>query len=571
MLLVEFFTMGVSHLFKNNSFLIAVFVLLFSSFFLANPVSADSPVIGTFVNVTYDEVQIDKNLTERRLSSITIKNEQGRTMTLSIDKFATLSVDSVSTTIDAFKFGMEVELDINLRRVKAMRGSTGTAPAKIEQRDKVVTGTVNQIDPNGTFLSIRLDNGQSKTYYLNSQTEVVKGTTFVDLSVLYEGDRVKLNFSEYNTNSIQSIEINVQGIKVEALYKGTIQRIEPTSNKVIMKDEQKFLDWRWQPNTALGINGFSNSSYSYSAKTPIYVGTKLIQPDRLRQYANHDVYFVTVGQFGKEVIEKMVIKQKNERTFYEPMTFVNTTSKLIGLQKAGSIRYHDGTILIRNGRLVDANSLLASGTAFVTTEGSQQSEFANVVHISNDGFQSPNLTNHGIYFGQIHTANAYQLTLTNAMLLSKNNYWQPESMPTLSFSNDTVAVEDSMGSIRTIIPQQNEMKDYASKGKYGYFYVENNQIVAAHIIEPTAPTATMVSVGRIEGITQFNPAIIRIRNVSQWQDGMWKEAGFISSMNIEQATIIKDGKVISAKDLRVNDRLYLLHESKVKGRILLVN
>ncbi|WP_318617982.1 hypothetical protein [Sporosarcina sp. YIM B06819] len=556
-------------MFKNYAFVIAFFVLLFSSFWLAHPASANSPVNGTFVNVTYDEIQSDKNGTEKKLSTVTIKNEQGQTMTLSIDKYATLSVDSVSTTIDAFKYGMEVEVDVNSRRVKAMRGSTGTAPGKIEHRDKVVIGTVNQLDPNGTFLSIRLDNGQSKTYYLNTQTEISKGTTFVDLSVLYEGDRVKLTFSEYNTNSIRSIDIIVQGIKVESLYKGTIQRIEPTANKVILKDEQKFLDWRWQPNTTLGANGYNNSSYQYSAKTPIYVGTKLIQADRLRQYANHDVYFVTVNKAGKEVIEKMVIKQKSERTFYEPMTSINTSSNIIGLQKAGAIRYHDGTILIRNGRLVDPNSLLASGTAFVVTEGNKPNQFANVVHISNDGFQSPNLIDHGIYFGRIQTANSYKLTLNNAMLLSKNNYWERESLPTLSFSNDTVAVEDSRGSVLTIIPQQDEMKKYA--GKYGYFYVENNQIVAAHILASTAPTAAIVSVGRIEGITQTNPAIIRIRNVSQWQDGMWKTAGNISSMNIEQATIIKDGKVISVKDLRVNDRLYLLHESKVKGRILLVN
>ena len=556
-------------MFKNIFFSFTVLVVLFSSFLFASPASANSLVTGTFVNVTYDEVQIDKNTTEKRLSTVTIKNEQSRTMTLSIDKYATLSVDSVSTTIDAFKLGMEVEVDVNLRRVKAMRGSTGTAPAKINDRDKVVTGTINQIDPNGDFLSIRLDNGQSKTYYLNNQTEIIKGTNFTDLSVLYEGDRVKLTFSDYNTNFIRSVEVNVQGIKIEALYKGTIQRIEPTSNKLIMKDEKIFLDGRWQSNTRLGASGHSNSSYSYSAKAPIYVGTQPIKADRLRQYANHDVYFVTVSQFGKEVIEHMVIKEKNERTFYEPMTFVKTNSKTIGLQTKGSVRYHAGTILIRNGRLVDENSLLASGTAFVATESSSRNEFANVVHISNDGFQSPNLANHGIYFGQIHTANAYELTLTNAMLLSKNNYWQHESMPTLAFSNDTVAVEDARGSVRTIIPQQDEMKRYA--GKYGYFYVENNQVVAAHIIEPTAPTATIVSVGRVEGITQSNPAIIRIRNVSQWQDGMWKTAGNISRMNIEQATIIKDGKVISVNDLRVNDRLYLLHESQVKGRILLVN
>ena len=83
--------------------LFTFFVLLFSSLFIANPTEASSLVKGTFVDVTYDEVQLDKNTTEKRLKSITIKNEQGRTMTLNIDKFAKLSVDSVMTTIDTFK------------------------------------------------------------------------------------------------------------------------------------------------------------------------------------------------------------------------------------------------------------------------------------------------------------------------------------------------------------------------------------------------------------------------------------------------------------------------------------
>ena len=67
-----------------------------------------------------------------------------------------------------------------------------------------------------------------------------------------------------------------------------------------------------------------------------------------------------------------------------------------------------------------------------------------------------------------------------------------------------------------------------------------------------------------------DPYDIRIRNVSQWQ-APWSEAPFISSMNIKQATIIRDGKVIPAEQLRKGDRIYLLHESSVKGRILLVN
>ena len=140
--------------------LFTFFVLLFSSLFIANPTEASSIVKGKFVNVTYDEVQLDKNVTEKSLKSITLKNEQGRTTTLNIDKYAKLSVDSVKTKIDAFKLGMEVEADVELRRVKALRGSTGTERAQINHRDRVVTGTVNKIDSDGEYLTVRLADGK---------------------------------------------------------------------------------------------------------------------------------------------------------------------------------------------------------------------------------------------------------------------------------------------------------------------------------------------------------------------------------------------------------------------------
>ena len=196
-----------------------------------------------------------------------------------------------------------------------------------------------------------------------------------------------------------------------------------------------------------------------------------------------------------------------------------------------------GTILIRNGRLVDSNSLLASGTAFVATEGVQQSEFANVVHISNDGFQSPNLTNHGIYFGQITQPNStlshlqtlccYRKTITGGLNRAE------------SFHSVMIRSLSKILMVPTLrlIPQQNEMKDYVNR--YGYFYVANNQYCCRPSYRTNCTTANMVSVGRIEGITGHKPSIIRIRNVSQWHEGYWNEAGYISSMNIEQATIIQ--------------------------------
>ncbi|WNS82138.1 hypothetical protein RRU94_15410 [Domibacillus sp. DTU_2020_1001157_1_SI_ALB_TIR_016] len=534
-----------------------------------HPANAASVVKGTFVEAVYEYVQIDDETSEKRLTGVIIQNDQGKTATWAIDSTAALSVNSIGVTIDAFKTGMAIEATVNLRRIKSMSGKSYEAPGAIDTRDRAVTGTINRIDPNGEFLSIRFDNGQTKTYYLNGQTEVYKGTTLVDLSVLYEGDRVKLTFSSYNTSYIQSIDVNTQGIKIERLVKGTIQAIDPIRRKLTIKNETTFKDWKWDDKLP------RQTSYTYTAKTPIYIGNQPIAIDKARYYQNNEAYFVTVRQFNKEVVERIVIRKNNERTFYEPLSSVTLAQKKLTLQKSGSVSYHTGTILIRNGRIVDPNSLPFKGAAFVATDGRQKSEYANVIHIMNDGFESPNLVNHALYFGRIHWTNGYQLTLSNAQKLLENR-WTSVLSPSLAFSNDTAAVHDFGSGVLKIVPQQDEVREHL--GSYGYFYVADGHIVGMHLVGKDK--APLISVGRLEKITyeaskddpeKMEPIKIDVRNVSRIVNGAWDEAGQIKNMDIQQTTFIRDGHMISADELNIHDRLYIVHESVVKGRIILVN
>lgn len=551
-------------MFKRFSFSMII-LLIVAGIMPGNAAKASAPVKGTFVGVSYEEVQLDKDKTESRLKEVTIKNDQGRTITLNIDKFAALTVDSRPVKIEAFKLGMEVEADVNLRRVKAMHGKTGTQAAAISERDKVITATVTQIDRNGKFISVKLDDGRASTYFVTNRTEFFKGTMLKDLSVLYEGDRVKLTLPEYDTNRLGTVEIIEQGIKIEGLYKGTIERIDQTNNKLLLKNEKIFENWYWRDQR---FN--STSSYTYSTKTPIYVGNEQIRPDRLRYYAGNEVHFVTVKQFGKEIIERMIIQKENERTFNEPLASVNMKKKEIGLRHSGIFKYHDGTILIRNGRLVDPAVLQAAGTAFVLTDGLNKNQYANVIHIANDGLDSPNLVDHQIYFGSISSVNTYGLSIGNAYEL-RNNGWTAVSTASFTFSNDTAAVEDWNRSVRMLIPQM-DLK--TEPHRYGYFYVKDGNIVALHLLDKklwSFSAAPMVSVGRLESVSPTAPYVIDVRNVSRWQHMSWAEAGRIFKMDIEQATIIRKGKVISAKELKANDRLYILHESSVKGRIIFVD
>ncbi|MFB5085973.1 hypothetical protein PGC35_01940 [Psychrobacillus sp. PGGUH221] len=543
---------------KFSPYILTIFILLLTCMSLPSLANASTLVDGNFVDATYEEVVLEDKTIEKKLTKVTLINDTGKTITLNIDKYTPLFINSTSTTMDAFKEGMWVQATVELRKVKELRGFADIPQGESNAIGEFLTGTVNEIDRNGKFIGINLKNKQTKRFYLDQHTQVFKDTKLVDLSVLFEGDRVKLNLSDYDADTLSSIEVIVEGIQVENLYKGTIQQIDANQKKLVVKEEKVFKNWNWQSSNI--ANPKAISSRSFTAKTPIFVGNKKIDPSQLRYYVNNEVYYVTISQFGKEVVQKIIIKQSNERTIHENLYSVDTASQKIRLSSTGNISYHNGTIIIRNGRLVDASALTQGGNAYVITNGGTSHQYANIIHMTNDGFQSSSLSNHEIYFGQINSVGSNKLFVTNVNQLS-NNYWYSTSLTNLSFSTDTIVVED----------YNSATKDFTnSSSKYAYFYVKDNHVVAAHIIGSGSP-ASFVTVGRYEVNSYSYYNYIDLIDVSQWNNGNWTNVNPLYNLDVSQTTFIKEGKVISASDIKVNNRLYILHDSYLKARIILVD
>ena len=516
-------------------------------------VEASSSVRGSFVDVIYEEIQIDKKTTQKRLKSITLQNDSGKKVTFNIDSSTLLSIDSIPVTIDAFKLGMTVEADINLRRVKELRGKTGNTSGEIVPRSKVVVGTVSNLG--GSSLSVTLDDGRKETYYLNASTDYFESKKIVNHSNLRNGDRVKLYFSDYNDVYIESIDIMTQGIQVKNLYKGILHQIDTARNQLHLKDEKTFRYGDWQLNSYL-----QNPSYSYAPNTPIYVGNELIKKDQLKHYRNHEVYFVTVEQFGKEIIQKIIIRKTKELSLNNSVRTVDNTAKNISFYSTRSMKYHEGTIAIRNGRLIDTTNLIAGDSVYVAAEGSPYNPIANVVYVTNQNFQSSSLDKHSIYFGQINTVNGTQLSLTNSKLLSPHS-WQNTIVGPLTFDQNTYSVQDSWYYNYPLNPL-NELK--TKVGLYGYFYVSEDKITAIHLIQGSIE-ASLVSVGQFDGIS-YNG--IAVQDTKQWQLNTWTPLLPIQYIDTYQTTVIRDGKVISTGDLRFTDYLYILQDSNTNARII---
>ncbi len=385
---------------------------------------------------------------------------------------------------------------------------------------------------------------------------------------------MKLKLSSATSSVVTEVEIIQTGTLVHNLYKGQLHTVNVRNNRFIVSNSQAFEDWEFgtRPHNDL-------STFSFAGNTTMYAGNKKINKNQLQYYRNSDVYYVTTKQFGREVVEKVVVLENNERTFYDQITMVDTSNQLFRLKNFGLMYYHKGSILVRNGRLVEPSTLSAWGTAFVLTDGVTKSNTTHVVNITNDSFLSPNLAAHELYFGKLSLVEQsnYLLEIGDYTKLDSGSHawlYEEEQAKTLSFSNSTV-VTQSIGSTGVALASSLQVHE----GKYGYFYVKDGHIQAVHLVgkDKLQPTTTMA--GRIASIKMIDQgsigvdatAELEVKDVSQWYEGAWLDTGRINRLELSQVLIIKDRKRITIDQLKPNDRIVIFTDDTFDAQIILVN
>lgn len=540
----------------------ALLAILFALAALTMGQQAEAATTYIFESVTYNETAQKDGSVDRTLSKVTLTNSAGKTAAFNIDSTARLYVNNTLTTIGGFKAGMPVTVNVNLRKVTEMRGtSIDIEQGAIATNSKQQAGLVTKIDPNGLFITVKLDNAGTKTYYLNNNTNYSKGSSSVDLSTLYEGDRVKLKFSSATTSVISEIEIITAGIAIENVYKATLNSVNTTSNKFTVKNAHPFENWMFGVRTNTDQNTFI-----FTNSTSIYAGNKKITKNQFKNYKNSEVYYVTKKQFNSEVVSKIIVLEKNEFTFYQSLTAVNTNYNFFQLASAGRMYYHDGSILIRNGRLVEADTLAANGAAFVVTDGNTKTQYAHVVNVTNDSFTSPNLSTHQLYFGEISLADQDNyLVEFNGLEKFSNNYWtsyKDESV--FAFSNSTAITEQIANTQFKVIP---ETELFLYESRYAYMYVKDGHVQAMHLLEDDEPRAEVTLTGRI---SQVKANEIKVQSVSQWVNGEWTYFGEVD-VDLTKVMIIKNGKVLKASELKKSDRVVLVTNGELETHVILVN
>ena len=542
---------------RNKLIFYVTTLILFSALWLTSgTVNAANTYKGEFISFSYDE--------NGKPNAVTISDQNNHRVKHNMASDSSYLINGRPTNEKTFKKGMEVSLTKNGNVVTEIHGIEEIT-GDLDVRDQYqLNGLVTKIDPNGMFITVKPDYLSEQDYYINRDTRFLKNNSVVDLSMLYEGDRIKMKFPNATTSTIYELEIMNAGVLVENIYKATLKSSDAYRNSFTASNAQPFENWMFGTSVSNAL-----ASYTFTNETSIYAGNVKIKKEELRNYVGKEFYFATITQFGKEIVKKIIILQDNERTFYDQFKSINTTYKLLTLNRSGNMYYHDGSILIRNGRLVEPTTLTSYGTAFLITDGATKGNYGHVINVTNDGFMAPNLANHDLYFGELSfvDTDSYLLELNNVVRLEQN-YWKSTDDQVIAFSNGTSANLNYNSQVIKLIPNM-DLWEYETL--YGYFYVKNGHVQALHLLDPSQEKTSQVLTGTVASVSNSTPTFIQVKNVSQWLNGGWAEALALENVDLSQTLIIKNGKVIASSQIKASDRVVLLTTASLETQVLLVN
>ncbi len=506
-------------------------------------------------------------LTESMGDILTIESYGGEIYYLPLGPDVIYTIDGYFVDKSNFMPGMEIYVELQGTNVISVEGYSTSNLGYIPSGGKIKTGRVARIDRNQ--LVLKLATGKEETFFIMPYTIALKNGQHINVDTLYEGDKVKLFFNEYDTNIVSRINIEGDSVRVKGLYKGKLSVADRYSDKITLTDMQHLNNGVFRQYSS------SIMTFPYNSSSPLYIGGYPIAYDNLKFYNGKTVYLAMKDFFGKDRIERMVVQNQYESTYFDKIKDINWYTEEFELKNNRNIGFNDGTVVIKNDRIVDTFALNAQSDVFVVADGRGMNSSADIIYVLNEDINNSNIGEHYIYAGRMDQIVEDRLWLKDFFLLDENDWQSFEGEKELYFDNDTDIYDLEEGekisvekfySWRYAVDEDSEYaKSNDFRDWYAYIYTDGDRISSIMVQKNMDSLLKQRTTnGLISSVTSddFVGWRVRLTNARDWssRNSQWMQKNADLNVNLEKALLIKNDRRIEPYDLKPNDRVYLVRD-----------
>ena len=488
---------------------------------------------------------------------------------------AIYEIDNRPASQQDFKTGMEVNAWLKGRRISHIISYSTENPGYIPEGGKVRGGIVKKIDRNQIIL--KLPTGVEETYFTSEATIVTRNNTMVGADTLYVGDHVRLYFDEIDTQIISRMKIEGESNIVKDVYRGRINFVNKYDDVVVLSNVMALRNGKWQLVKA-------SMTLPFNSETTVYASGQKLNHNNIPYYRGRTVYLAIKEYFGNSRIERMVVQGQNESIYEDKIKDINWYAEAFELANNKNFTFNEGTMVVKNGRLVDRYSINPASDAIVVADGRGNRLAADVIYVLNEDLNNTPVGQKFIYSARLDQITQDRV-LTKGLFNLDRNEWQAfSSQKEFFYDNDTVIYDlenrkfisgqEFYSGDYSIDENSDSHKIYGKNDWHAYFYSDGDRITNILLQKPMDSLLRQRVTNGVVEVIEDNELVgwsIYLKNGSDWsnQKSRWMMRSVPTRINLELAMVIKDGKMIEPWELKEGDRLYMVRDD-FRARVVIV-
>lgn len=341
---------------------------------------------------------------------IKFEDYDGNMRTYGFDDRLEVTINDYYENIDSLQAEQDATFEIVGRTVKIIKAFT--APGVDVSKEYLAVLRVRAVDGNTIKVTPPEDRQNPITFKTDNLTSLTYLGYPIKLHNIKVGDLVKIKANDWDKERAQSIELMTKRQRLENIYKATILNTLPTEYKLALSHVHtyKYSDW-------VKIN--NENTFPLKRDVQIYKDGKKLNLEDLDKQRGVEAYIATVSDFGQETIAKITLKSVSEDSVFSGYFGTEWTTNTIQLADGQKLAFDEGTIIIKDRRLLDTSDLTYNKEAFVVKNKLQGGQnFAALISLENaNGFDYRNVVK-----GYIHDMGEDNFSLESYANLI-NNQW----------------------------------------------------------------------------------------------------------------------------------------------------
>jgi len=524
---------------------------------------------------------------------IKLEDYDGNLRTYGLDDRVIVTVNDYYEDLNSLQNEQDATFEVSGRTIKAIKAFT--MPGEEVSKEYQAVLRVRDVGDNTIKVTEINDRQNPITFKTDSYTSITYLGYPIKLYNIKTGDLVKIKANETSTDRADDIQLMSKRQRVEKIYKARILNTLPTQNRIALSKVQsyKYPDW---------MELDDEKTFPIKRDAEIYKEGRRLTIEDLDKQRNVEAYIVTVKDFGEETIAKMTLKSVSEDSAFSGTFNTQWTDNSIKLADGQKLSFDEGTIIIKDRRLLDTSDLTYNDEAFVIKNRMPGgTNYAALVSMENgNGFDYRNVVR-----GYIHDMGEDNFSLESYANLINNEWdYHYDDESYFYLSKDSKILDNVLK--RTYITRDTFLEsrfwELDSKGKpkrtydpdkytahYPYMYDEKgphyeeckqksrHMLAYAVINEDGEATAINIykrdpNLGKEEvtfkenlitgEVVRFNETYtqLTLTDVKEYSRfyTQWQPTTSNTVINTQKAIIIRNEQVVTLSDLDIGDKIYAI-------------